>query len=76
MNFLGKYSNSMGHLIMSIISITAGLILILVSNDGTMRGVGVGLILTSTGYWFTSSATAHTNGGNTNVPTQNSSPNP
>ena len=82
MNFLTKFSNSWGHLIMSIVLIATGLVLILTSSDGTMRGVGVSLIMTSSSYWFVNSAVMHSsnigNGGgsNTNVPTQNSPPNP
>lgn len=73
MNFLGKYSNSIGHLIMSICMIAAGTILVLISTDGLIRGLGVFLINTAVGYWFVSSAAAHNGGGN-NLPPPNATP--
>lgn len=58
-----KYSNSWGHLIMSIVLIVAGLVLILGSSDPTIKGVAVTLIMTASGYWFVSSAAMHSSGG-------------
>jgi hypothetical protein len=58
MNLL-KYSNSIGHMIMSIVCIATGLILVIFVADSGIKGFGVGLIGTVTGYWFiTSSATS------------------
>lgn len=49
-----KYTNGVGHLIMSIVMTCAGLALILLTTDATMRGVGVTLILTVQAAWFVS----------------------
>ena len=51
MNIL-KYTNGVGHLIMSLATLGAGLALVLVSTDSTLRGLGVALILTVQGAWF------------------------
>jgi hypothetical protein len=59
MNFLKTFSNSNGHLIMSLVLIIVGTILMLVSTDGTIKGVGVTLVTTSSGYWFVSSVANH-----------------
>jgi len=61
MNFLGKYSNSLGHLIMSVVLIVTGLVLILLTTDATLHGIGVTLIMTPSGYWFVTSAAVHSN---------------
>jgi hypothetical protein len=53
MNLL-KYTNGVGHLIMSIISTATGLALILLSNNPAIQGTGVTLILTVNGAWFIS----------------------
>lgn len=57
-NFL-KFSNSYGHLIISVVAIAAGVILCLAGPDGTVKGTGVFLVTTATGYWFVSSAATH-----------------
>lgn len=53
MNNLLKYSNGVGHLIMSLFVGGAGLALILVpGTDATAKGVGFSLLLTVSGAWF------------------------
>jgi hypothetical protein len=55
MNSLIKYTNGVGHLIMSVICTMSGIALMLIPNlDATTRGVGVTLIMTVQGYWFVS----------------------
>jgi hypothetical protein len=56
MNNLWKYSNGAGHLIMSIIATVAGLIMILVPGDPTVRATGVSIVLSVNAYWFVSGA--------------------
>jgi hypothetical protein len=52
---LVRYTNGVGHLIMSIVCTISGIALILIPNlDATTRGVGVTLIMTVQGYWFVS----------------------
>ncbi len=52
MNLL-KYSNGVGHLIMSLFFGTVGLIMtIYPALDPSVRGVGIGILLTVTGAWF------------------------
>jgi hypothetical protein len=52
---LVKYTNGVGHLIMSIICTISGIALILIPGlDSTTKGVGVTLIMTVQGYWFVS----------------------
>jgi len=53
MNLL-RYTNGMGHLIMSILSTITGLCLVLAPTDATTKGIGVTLIMTVQGYWFVS----------------------
>lgn len=55
MNSLIRYTNGVGHLIMSVICTMSGIALMLIPNlDATTRGVGVTLIMTVQGYWFVS----------------------
>jgi hypothetical protein len=69
-NFL-KYSNSYGHLLISIMLILTGTILVLISIDGTIKGMGVWMITTASSYWFISSVAAHgPSNGNNNQPPQ------
>lgn len=68
MNHLGKYTNSVGHLIMSIICIAAGLVLVLFSSDPTTRALGVSLITTVAAFWFVSGAR---NSAIENIPQKN-----
>lgn len=49
-----RYTNGVGHLIMSILMTIAGLLLILLPTDATTRGIGVTLVLTVQGAWFIS----------------------
>ncbi len=56
-SFIGsmlKYTNGVGHLIMSIVGIAAGLILILIPMgvDTSLRGIGVSIIITVMNAWF------------------------
>jgi hypothetical protein len=51
---LMKYSNGMGHLLMSILTTITGLCLVLFAPDAATHGIGVTLILTVQGYWFVS----------------------
>jgi len=51
-----QFSNSWGHLIITVLMVIAGVILILFSTDGTIRGLAVGLITTACGYWFAGTA--------------------
>lgn len=60
MNVFTQFSNSWGHLVMSLVLIATGLVLVLWSNDAELKGVGVTLILTASGYWFASSVASHT----------------
>jgi hypothetical protein len=54
MNLL-KYTNGTGHLIMSVLTTIAGLILVIFCKDNaTMQGVGVTLILGVNSAWFVS----------------------
>jgi hypothetical protein len=55
MNLL-RYTNGTGHLIMSVVATIAGLIMILVPGDPTVRGTGVSIILAVNAYWFVSGA--------------------
>lgn len=50
-----KYSNGWGHLIMSVCSQIVAVIMLL-QHDSTLTGVGTGLLLTVSGYWFVTSA--------------------
>jgi len=59
MNAFTQFSNSWGHLIMSIVLIIVGTVLVLMSGDSTIKGIGVTLIMTPTGYWFVSSVAMH-----------------
>ncbi len=50
-----KYTNGLGHLLMSIICTLAGLVLVLIpGTDATTKGVGTTLILTVQSSWFIS----------------------
>ena len=52
MNLL-KYSNGVGHLIMSCFVLTGGLVCLLwPTGDATVKGLGVGMILTVQSAWF------------------------
>jgi|SRR5580765_556805 len=52
---LAKYTNGIGHLVMSLVCTAVGIALILVPGlDATTKGVGVALITTVQGYWFVS----------------------
>lgn len=51
-----KYTNGTGHLIMSVLTLIVGLCLVLFTNDGTIRGLGVSLIISVHGAWFISGA--------------------
>lgn len=54
MNLL-KYTNGMGHLLMSIVCMIAGIVLILYPNtDATTKGVGIGMLITVQSAWFVS----------------------
>lgn len=53
MNLL-KYTNGIGHLIMSLATTATGLALVLLTHDPATQGVGVTLILTVNGAWFIS----------------------
>lgn len=53
MNFLAKYSNGYGHLIMSVVTMIAALYLVSL-HDTSLMGVGVGMISTVVSYWFLS----------------------
>ena len=47
-----KYSNGWGHFLISVIFVVTGLLLIFFSPDGTMKGIGVGILTTVVGAWF------------------------
>ena len=47
-----KYSNSWGHLIMSIALLASGLCLILISGDINIKATGVGLITSVSSLWL------------------------
>lgn len=51
MNYL-KYTNGVGHLIMSVVGMIGGLLLILLTQDPTARGIGITLVLTVQAAWF------------------------
>lgn len=75
MNTFLRYSNSWGHLLISIMLIITGTALVLVSADGTIRGMGVWMITTASSYWFISSVAAHGQGSeNNNQPPQGGVP--
>ena len=46
-----KYTNGVGHLIMSILMTVAALLLVLFPTDATIKGVGVTLILSVQAAW-------------------------
>jgi hypothetical protein len=50
-----KYSNGWGHLIMSVSTQIAAVVLLL-QHDPTLTGVATGLLLGVSGYWFISSS--------------------
>lgn len=61
MNWLGEYSNGWGHLIMSVVLCTAGMVLILVPwTDTTTKGIGTGIITMAAGQWLVTSAAKST----------------
>ena len=47
-----KYSNGWGHFLISVLFVVTGLLLIFFSPDGTMKGIGVGILTTVVGAWF------------------------
>lgn len=51
---LMKYSNGVGHLIMSILTTITGLLLIFFGPDPATKGIGVAFLLTVQGYWYVS----------------------
>lgn len=53
---LFKYSNGIGHLIMSVLTTITGLLLIFFGPDATTKGIGVAFLLTVQGYWYVSSS--------------------
>ena len=50
-----KYSNSWGHLFMSLLCISGGIVLMLL-GDAQSKAVGTTMLLTTMGYWFISGA--------------------
>lgn len=53
---MGKYTNSVGHLIMSVVCIVASLVLIIFSNDATSHSLGFSTVTIVTAFWFISGA--------------------
>lgn len=52
---LMKYSNGLGHLIMSLACTVVGVALMLApGTDATTKGIGASLVMTVQGYWFVS----------------------
>jgi len=51
MNYL-KYTNGVGHLIMSIVMDITGLLLVLLTVDATVKAIGITLILAVQAAWF------------------------
>jgi hypothetical protein len=58
MNFLQKYSNGWGHLIMSLAIIACCMIMLLFNADVAIHEFSLSIITLIVGYWFGSSATA------------------
>lgn len=52
MDNLLRYTNGRGHLIMSILMSLIGLCMVLLTNDASIKAVGITLILTVQGAWF------------------------
>lgn len=47
-----KYTNGVGHLIMSVAFAVIGTLIIILPTDPTIKGLGVTLLLTVSGAWF------------------------